>query len=133
KERTVYLALCEIAGALVILGLYAVLIPKYGLAGAIASTFIGYLLKFILIYGTAQRLFRVNGNWHEVLPLFFAALCLLYAFSHLSELSIVNVAIKAGLLCGFAVWVWFVTLTAADREEATNLGKAIRGKLSFRT
>ncbi|WP_416398286.1 lipopolysaccharide biosynthesis protein [Allohahella sp. A8] len=129
REKTKYLAYCEVASAIVILGLYAVLIPAYGLAGAVISTFIGYLLKFVLVYGTAQKLFRVNGNWFEVLPLFFLAAGLLYIFSFFTNLSAVNVSVKAGLLLTFGILVWFVILTSTDREEARGLGAALREKL----
>ena len=131
-EKTIYLAYCEVASAIIIIILYASLIPVYGIAGAVASTFVGYLIKFVLIYIVSQKLFRVTGNWREVLPLFVVAATLVCVFANFHDLSVRNTAVKAALLTAFGAWVWFMTLSNTDRDEARGLIRAARGRLPFR-
>ncbi|GAA3978053.1 lipopolysaccharide biosynthesis protein [Allohahella marinimesophila] len=132
-EKTKLLAYCEIISAVIITSLYALLIPSYGLAGAVASTFLGYVIKFILVYFTAQKLFTVKGNWGETLPLAVIAGTMVYVFSFFHELSLQNVAIKAALIFCFAVYTWRIVLQSSDKAEAIALICAIFRRLSGRS
>jgi O-antigen/teichoic acid export membrane protein len=69
SERTKWVAIANWTSTAVVLGMYALLIPRYGAWGAAWATVIGYSVRYVAIYSASQRLWPVTYRWRPVLTL----------------------------------------------------------------
>ena len=67
KEKTKYMAYTEILSGAIIILLYALLIPRYGVFGAAAATAIGYFFRFIVTTALSFSLYYMRLPWYRVI------------------------------------------------------------------
>jgi O-antigen/teichoic acid export membrane protein len=58
-----------LVGMITIVGLYAVLVPRYGILGAVYGAVLGYAAMALVTYLVAQRVFAVHYEWPKILVL----------------------------------------------------------------
>lgn len=77
RERTSWLTVANWLCAAVALGAYLVLVPRLGAIGAGLGLLLAYVLRFLVVYVTSQRLWPVHYRWGPVLKqlLLSAAVC----------------------------------------------------------
>lgn len=126
-ERPRYLAYGSWAAVVVIVPLYALLIPPFGGFGAAAATLIAFLVRFGLMYYWSQRAWPVHYQWGRVLRLAAAATAAVgIAVALPIRGFFVDSGIAALLMLGYAGAVWLFVLRPADRRVAWQVLRAPR-------
>lgn len=101
KNKTVYIMLACWTVALINIGLNALFIPRWGIAGAGAATGLSYILFAVSYFCISRRLWRVDYNWMASAGLLFFPLCAIMAITVVaaSELGVfAALAIKMAIL-----------------------------------
>ncbi|MGA2030670.1 MAG: oligosaccharide flippase family protein [Thermoguttaceae bacterium] len=98
----------------IILGLYAVLVPRYSILGAAYGTMLGYAAMALVTYVVAQRVFAVDYEWRKVFVLVGLSSAANYGGS-LLELGTGPFLLKCLLMLA---WLTAICLTGVvSREE----------------
>lgn len=99
-ERTKVMGALSLVPAAIVLGLNALLIPRYGIYGAACATLLAYALRFVVVWAVAQRIRRFEYGWGRV-----GGTYLLLAAPMAIELSVPVQGIVPSLLlgCGLAI------------------------------
>lgn len=115
------------------LGMSFLLIPKYGLAGAVASNLASYLVLTVASFIVANRFYPVPYEYGKLARIFIAAVAVYLAFRGIHATSAATVALKALSMPAFML-VLFAAKVFSPRElEIIQQipGKAVR-KLQVR-
>jgi len=117
SERTEFVTLANWVGAAFALAGYVLLVPRYLGLGAAWATLIAFAIRYVIIYISAQRLWRVQYEWTPVVRLtLIAGVVYAASFAIRTDELILSLALRAGLLVVYAVAVWFGgVLSNADR------------------
>jgi len=100
-------------GAMIILGLYAILIPRYFILGAVYGAMLGYAAMALVTYLFAQKVFAVHYEWTNLFILVGLSSAIHYAGS-LLELGVGPFLIKCLLLL---LWLMAIFLTGVVSRE----------------
>jgi O-antigen/teichoic acid export membrane protein len=121
--RTEYITLANWAAALIALGGYALLIPRWAEMGAAWATLLSFVASEWLLYALAQRVHRVAYQWTRVGRLSVIAGGVSTAALLLPRLPLVlSIAVHTIFLSIYAVLVWTSgVITASDRERLRGL------------
>jgi O-antigen/teichoic acid export membrane protein len=104
---------------LVCLGLYWLLIPRYGMFGAVAATFLAFLAKAIWVYRQSQRVFPVHYEFGRLaraalLALgFWIARVLLPPLPHLASF-----LLGVALFAAYVAALWLSGWVRPDEKDA---------------
>jgi len=60
RDRTQFLGVILVASCLLCVGLYALLIPRLGMLGAVLATDVAFLVRMILVYVVSQRVYPLR-------------------------------------------------------------------------
>lgn len=124
SERTKYVTYAMWISVVVILGLYALLIPRFGAMGAAVATLLAFSVRFALLYWFSQRLWPVTYRWAPPLKLAgCAALLTGAAFAVDLNGFVAKGLLGAGLLTVYLAFVWLAVL---DREDRGLLREMVR-------
>ena len=107
RDKTGYLGWIFVATCVLCVGLYWVLIPRYGMFGAVAATVIAFLFKAVLVYVWSQRLVPIQFEFGRVGRLMLLAAGFLLVRAVLPPLPgalSVLVALSLLALFGFVVY-----------------------------
>jgi O-antigen/teichoic acid export membrane protein len=116
SEKTRYNAIATWVSAIVALGLYALLIPRFGGYGAALGTAGGFLVRLLLVYHWSQRLWPVEYGWtRPLLTLAFGATATLAYVLLRPDALLPQVAVAVGLFLAYLVAVWVACLHAEER------------------
>jgi O-antigen/teichoic acid export membrane protein len=116
RHRTGLKLAITLATTLVMLVLYATLIPRYGSLGAAIATLIGFLFLAIATWGVTQRVFPVRYEWSRLFALLALAIGL-WLISRLLPAEPWTWPAKGGLwLLGPAI-VWCTGLMSRREKE----------------
>ncbi len=117
-------------GAAIILGLYALLIPRYSILGAVYGATLGYAALALVTYLFAQRVFAVRYQWTKILVLVGLSSAAHYAGS-LLELGAGPFLLKCLLMLA---WLAAICLTGVvsteDRRMAQRAALAVIVRLA---
>lgn len=128
SERSKYSSHANWIAAIVILALYATLIPRFGAFGAAIATLLGFIVRFALVYRWAQRLWPVSYEWRPVEKLLAIGVVAVAAGVPLRGSAVlVQVAGALALTGIFAVLVWFLVLDDTTREVFRRTLRLARG------
>ena len=131
REKTKYMAYVEILSAIMIIGLYILLIPNYGILGAAIATTLGYFLRFIILTKVSFSLYPMRLPWIRVSCML--VLCIiatqLIRFNELHFL--VAVPLKLTLVIGFFSLIYISPLIkSAEKFELQQTLKHLASKLN---
>lgn len=127
RRRTVFKAWISLAGAVVTLGLCAVLIRFFGAFGAALATLGGFVSLAALTYYLSQRVFPVRYEWRR-LSLMVGLAVLLWAASRTLPAGGWAVAAKAGLWLLWPTGLWRLGLF--DPQERRWIASTLGGFLA---
>lgn len=132
RDKTAQLGGIFIGTALVCLGLYLLLIPRYGMVGAVVATVVAFLIKAVWVYVVSQRLYPIRFEFGRLAPLALAAMATVGLRFALPELpTIASLAIGIGMFAAFVGTLWLSGwLRPEERAAATALFR--RGVLWLR-
>ena len=116
RRRTGLKLYITLASTAVILVLYVVLIPTYGMMGAAAATVAGFAFLAAVTWKTTQRIFPVQYEWGRLLDL--AALAVgLWLVSHFLPPTLWAIAAKGALWLLWPLLVWACGLPSTEEKE----------------
>lgn len=98
KERTRYFIYCAVTGSAVSIALNSVLVPQFGMLGAVGSTCISFIGMALMLFALVQRVYPVPYEWGRVLTLVVlaAGLFATWALVPAAQIWWTEVAILAG-------------------------------------
>lgn len=104
EKKTSYLPFITGVGALLNIGLNLVLIPRFGIQGAAASTFASYGVMATAMYVASQKFYYVTYEWKKILAIAISAAALYALFSHLdlTPFTWAGVGVKLLLLTAYS-------------------------------
>jgi O-antigen/teichoic acid export membrane protein len=112
-------ALATVSGPIVmmVLGLNFLLIPMFGVYGAAIATLTAYTVRFLAIYGLAQREYHIDYRWSRVFRLyaFFASAVVLRALVSGAPL-VVTLSASALLCAGLVLCVYKYVLGPVEQQ-----------------
>lgn len=118
RRQTRYKAWIALASTLLMLGLYATLIPAHGLIGAALATLGGFACHMILTWRMAQTVFPVPYEYRRLLAMLLIAVGL-WLVSQELEIGLVRLPVKIACWMLWPVTVWFSGLvTRRERRQA---------------
>jgi len=115
--RSTYLKLpVTLLSTAIILLLYWLLIPIYGVPGAVAATLGGFFILFVVTYIITQRLFPVKYDWFRIVGMIILGISLSIIGIFL-PIDLVGLFAKAALLMLALVAAWLLRLiSTTDRQ-----------------
>ena len=121
-ERTRYATVGTWASVVVVVALYALLIPRYGAMGAALATLAAYALRFALFHHFSQRLWPVRYEWGAPLRALALAAAVTTAYWTAAPQTFVQQCLTAtGLYGVFAALMWTLVLRPDERRLAVDL------------
>lgn len=116
SERTTYMIYATWIAVVIIVALYALLIPPFGAMGAAVATFVGFAARFSLLYYWSQKLWPVSYHWTPALWLLALSVFVVLVDIILNPGTMASqLVLGTLLLCLFFVTAWFKGVTPDDR------------------
>lgn len=104
--------------AAAILILYALLIPPFGAWGAAIATLVGFLVRFVFVYGWAQRLWPVRYEWGPVARLTILSVVVLACSVPLRWVGLAaQIGISVALMLAFIGVIWVFDVSAPMKRQ----------------
>ncbi len=133
SERTKLYTYASWSATIVVLVLYAVLIPPLGGYGAALATLLAFLVRFLLAYRWSQQVFPVSYPWARVLRLAaIATLVVLPAVLWPPSGMIGQLALGTVLVAIFTLTAWMLVLTHDERAALAGVARTIRASTVLR-
>jgi O-antigen/teichoic acid export membrane protein len=128
SQKTKYMTYSTWAAVVVVVALYATLIPRYGGYGAAIATLIAFTVRFGLAYHWSQKLWRVRYSWGRNLLLAgYGTAAVMAAFLIPIRSIGAQLGLGAALTVAYAALAWLSVLSADDRSLMISL---LRGSLA---
>lgn len=127
-ERTEFLTLANVVSAVVAVGGYAILIPRYLEWGAAGATVLAFLTRYVLTFAFSQRLWPVAYRWRPVVVLVVWSTAISGAALALPTLAILpSLGVRTGLVGIYFIGLWYLPILG---EEKVRLWEIARDVLS---
>ncbi len=128
RERTRVMWGIHWVSALVALGCFLILIPRYHAMGAALAAAITFPIRWTLIYYSSQRMWPVRYNWKPVIRLSALTITMVFTGYLLPELTITwSLAIRALLFAIYSMFVWRLgILEEVEKQRLIALLKSVR-------
>ena len=129
SEKTQAYSRATILAAVVTLGFYTLLIPRYGAAGAAWATFGGFTFRMLLAYRSAQTLWPIPYKWGPATRLVVMALSATFAARVIQ-----NGVLLHDVVCGLLLFSLFATgalVFVVDATDRRAIGELLVGKRSL--
>jgi O-antigen/teichoic acid export membrane protein len=121
SRRTAWKAPITMASTVVILTLYALLIPGHGAFGAALATLGGFAFHAVLTWRVSQRVFPVDYEWGRTGAAFGLALAA-WGLSRLVPAGPLAVSLKAALWPAWALTLWGTGIVSqAEKQQAREI------------
>lgn len=120
--QTKYVSYAAWISMILTLGLYGLLIPRWGGFGAAWATVAGFGLRFALVYRWAQQLRRLPYDWtHPVRIIALSGALTLVALSLPRMHLVFQAAVHSIMLVGFVAVVWLRVISREDRVTIADM------------
>jgi O-antigen/teichoic acid export membrane protein len=120
KDQTRYLAIGTLIGVIIIGAGYSFLIPVYGGIGAAWATVIGLGVRLIYINRKSQSYYDMGLAWSPILGLLASAIVLYLAATTLDTNLIDTLLIKACMIIGAAILIFFSPIITKQERKAAS-------------
>ncbi len=121
KNKTPQLGAIFVGTALLCIGLYVLLIPRYGMFGAVAATAVAFLVKAVWVYVLSQRLYPIRFEFTRLVPVAAAAAAAVGLRFALPDLPhALSVAVGIGLFAAFVSSLWVMGWLRPDERAAAS-------------
>jgi len=132
SERTIYQTVSTWVSVVLVLVLYAVLIPPWGGMGAAVATLIAFAVRFVLTTMFAQRLHHVPYDWRA--PIRLAAFGTMVVIAYelvVPGALLLQVATGSAAFALYVALAWYAVLDGEDRARIGLLVRAPRNLRAF--
>ncbi len=127
KKRTGLLAKIEIFNAIFALGCYWLLIPIWGIKGAVLATILSYSFRLFLMYKLGQKLYRMNVEIGSSI----AGLVICFAIVLIFQTTSANLYTSLGINSLITLIAYYVLISKYLGKRDFNLGlKVVKSKLN---
>jgi O-antigen/teichoic acid export membrane protein len=125
RGRTEFLTLANWIAALVALAGYAMLVPRFFGMGAALATVLAFLVRYVVVYTTSQRLWPIRYAWGPVVRLVSLAGFVVAGSRILPEAALpVSLMRGALLFVAYLLALWSLgILSRSDREYLLDLSR----------
>lgn len=118
-ERTGWYAAANWIGALVAVMGFLTLIPAFGVWGAIATGFVAFLVRFLVVYWMGQRVWFLPYRWAPTLLTFgWGALVVVLAYLFPGEGTLGSIVAHAGWYIVFAAGMLLLPVLRPEEKRA---------------
>lgn len=125
-KRTKFHAVVTLIGVTINISLNFLLIPPYGMYGAIAATALSYAAMMVVTYTVAQKRYPIRYEVRRIAMLLLATAVFIGAGFWANGLPIVErLVVKMALLIAFGVLMYFGFTDAVEREKLHKVRVAI--------
>jgi len=125
SERTVYTTIGTWIAVLVIMALYVVLIPTYGVWGAAWATVVGFGTRWLCLAVFARRLFPVTYRVGRSIRLTFLGVATVAAYYLVAPVGLLNELLMATALClAYFAALWWIILQVSERARIVDWTQA---------
>lgn len=122
SEKTKYFTYSTWVAVVVVVALYATLIPKYGGYGAAIATLVAFVVRFALQHYWSQKLWPVRYTWGRNLTLTgYGVAAVGAAFLIPLRATTSQLALGLGLISLYGILAWSTILFPDDRQLLTML------------
>jgi O-antigen/teichoic acid export membrane protein len=112
-------AMVTVAGVSLNIVLNFLLIPYYGIYGAVAATGLSYLAMCMLSYTKAQRLVKITYDSKRIIILIVSSIIAVALGMSLGGMSLIlKIGIKSGIIL---VYIWFLLFVVVRSDERNQL------------
>jgi O-antigen/teichoic acid export membrane protein len=125
SHKTKYLTYSTWAAVVVVLALYATLIPLWGGYGAALATLIAFIVRFALGYYWSQKVWPVSYTWGPNLRLAgYSTVLVAVGFAIPATGLVAQLAVGMILLGIYGALTWFTFLKPDDRQLIASIAKS---------
>ncbi len=126
SERTKYASYAVWITVFVALGLYLVLIPRFGALGAAMTAVVAFWLRFQLTFFWAQRLFPIRYDWgfHVRLLAGATALTIGYLLIPVDGL-LPTIGLATAIVAAYFAVTWFGVMYPEDRQQVLTIARGL--------
>ena len=128
REKTKYLPIAPVTGALLNLGLNFIFIPKFGIIGASYTTIIAYAAMVVILFFISRKIYKVHYEYFRIGVVFFLTASLI-AVSYMvkTDSGILHYIFTVFLLLVSPAVYWFSGFL--NTEEMVKIKEFSRGNL----
>ena len=131
-KRTKFQAYVTLAGVILNIALNFLLIPNFGMFGAIGATAISYIGMGIMTYVIVQANYPIQFEFKRILLLFISCAIFITIGIFFNDQNLLfRVVLKTFLIVGFGILIFYGVADQVEREKVKKVWKLLRsGKLS---
>lgn len=117
SEKTKYYTYATWISVALIIGLYAMLIPRFGGHGAGIATLIAFMLRMLLVGHFSNRLWYIDYGWQRVMSLVIPSLLSIAVYYAVRPSSVwAQLLLASSLFIAYAVVIWRTSLGPDGRQ-----------------
>lgn len=121
-KRTRYHAYITIFGVIINVALNFLLIPKFGMYGAILATGISYAAMCVYTFNLAQSNYPIVYEFKRIAVLMVSCAVFIALGIYFNDLDIIpRVLIKIGLVLGYGVFLYYAVADKVEREKIAKI------------
>ncbi|HEU5153255.1 MAG TPA: polysaccharide biosynthesis C-terminal domain-containing protein, partial [Gemmatimonadales bacterium] len=124
SEKTLYFAKAQWLSVVIIMALYALLIPPFGAAGAAWATLLAFAARQAILHYQTQKLWPISFRWRRLGLLWFLAVAVGAPAMLLPVRGIAPQLVLGTALYG--VWLGLLWVVLLEAEEKADLKLALR-------
>jgi O-antigen/teichoic acid export membrane protein len=129
KNKTKYMAYINISNALIVLLLNFLLVPRYGVLGAVVTTLCAVIYRVSLTYFISSRYYKIHFEFGRIGKILLAAGAIYFCGQAIRLESVyLNLQIYAGMALMYPILLFF--LGFYSKEEKQRLHELATGKIS---
>lgn len=126
-KKTKYHAYITLFGVIINVSLNFLLIPKYGMYGAIIATGISYIAMSIYTYKLVQARYPIPYEFNRIAVLMISCAAFIGVGIYFNDLSLISrVVIKSALLLGYGVFLFYAVADKVERAKVQKITRIIR-------
>ncbi|MFT5596281.1 MAG: O-antigen/teichoic acid export membrane protein [Flammeovirgaceae bacterium] len=116
-KKTKHHATVTVIGVLLNIALNFILIPRFGIYGAVAATGVSYLVMTILSYSKAQKLVHVDYEIRRIIILLISCAIIIAMGISTNEISLFpRLLLKSILILSYLIFIYRFIITDTERE-----------------
>jgi len=133
-KKTKHHATVTVIGVLLNIALNFILIPNFGIYGAVAATGVSYLVMTIISYSKTQKLVKIDYDMKRIVILLISCAVIIALGVGANEISLLpRLLLKSILILSYLVFVYRLMITQTERtmlkDVLTKVSSRIKGSL----
>jgi len=130
-KKTRVHAIVTTAGVLINIALNFLLIPSFGIYGAVAATGFSYMLMTLISYKNGQRILRIGYDNSRILSMLLICGVFIYISSYLNDFNLIlRLFSKATLILIFSLFIFIISFSESERKKVKESISKIKRQLT---